>query len=69
MNRAEVRIACASSTEAHTLLAALAPDDGGHLRSRVEGEALVLDAEADTMMGLLRTLDDALACLRAAGTA
>jgi hypothetical protein len=46
---------------------ALKPDDGIHLRSSVRGATLELEAEADSAMGLLRTFDDALACLRATG--
>jgi hypothetical protein len=54
---------------ARAAAAALAPDNGIHLRTKVEGNALVLEADAETAMGLLRTLDDALACLRATGVA
>ncbi len=69
MNHATIRIHCGSAAEARTLQAALAPDDPGHVRSRMEGAILVLEADADSMMGLLRSLDDALGCLRAAGVA
>jgi hypothetical protein len=53
--------------EAETLLAALLPDNDGMLKMRRDGEHLILEASASTPRGLLRTLDDALACLRAAG--
>ena len=62
-----LKITFPSPAEARTSQAALEPDNAGHLRSRVEGAVLVLEAEADSMMGLLRTLDDALGCLRATG--
>lgn len=52
---------------ARTAQASLAPDNEGFLDSRVEGDDLVLTAEADSLMGLLRSLDDALGCLRATG--
>lgn len=52
---------------ARTAQASLAPDDDGFLESSVQGDDLVLTARADSMMGLLRTLDDALGCLRALG--
>lgn len=65
--RATLRIAFATHADAEAAQAVLAPDNGEHLQSRVEGRDLVLTAAAATPMGLLRTLDDALACLRATG--
>ncbi|MEA3191441.1 MAG: hypothetical protein QOD77_2023 [Thermoplasmata archaeon] len=64
-NQGTLRIAFPSAAAARRAQAALAPDDGGHIKSRCEGTTLVLDAAAGSPMGLLRTLDDALACLRA----
>jgi hypothetical protein len=54
---------------ARTALGALAPDNEGHLEARLKGTTLVLSASSATPMGLLRTLDDALGCLRALGMA
>ena len=67
--RAEARVTLAFATaeEAQAAAAAIAPDNGGHLRARCEGPLLHLEASADSPMGLLRTLDDAMACLRATG--
>jgi hypothetical protein len=44
----------------------LAADDADHAALRAEGATLRLEAGASTALGLLRTLDDALGCLRAA---
>lgn len=67
MHSAEVKITYASAEEAQRAAQALAPDNGGYLLTTVEQDALLLRCEADSPMGLLRTLDDALGCLRAAG--
>lgn len=56
----------ASETEARTMAASLAPENGDWLRARIEGATLVLEADADSPLALLHTLDDALACLSAA---
>ena len=50
-----------------TASAALAPDDDGHLEHDVEDGQLVLRTASASPLGLLRTLDDALGCLRATG--
>lgn len=64
MNTATLRLNLPRAADAQ---AALAPDDDGFLSSRLDGDALVLEATSDSVMGLLRTLDDALGCLRATG--
>lgn len=66
---ARVTLRFATASEASSAAASLAPDNGDHLRMRVEGAELHLEARAASLMGLLRTLDDALACLRATGMA
>lgn len=67
MNQAIVRIAFATAAEAQRAGQALAPDHGGHVAWRVEGARLVLEVHSDSMLGLVRTLDDVLGCLRATG--
>lgn len=62
-----LRIRCADAAEAGRLLRALAPDDPGGVGLRVEGADLVVDARSPTALGALRTVDDVLGCLRAAG--
>lgn len=64
---ASVTLRFANPDEAQAAAKALAPDNGEHLRTRVEGADLHLEATSGSAMGLLRTLDDALACLRATG--
>ena len=46
---------------------ALGPDNDGHIEAEVEAGTLVLSAASPSPMGLLRSLDDALGCLRATG--
>lgn len=66
MTRATLRLDFASADEAQRMADALAPENGLHLRTRIEGSVLVAEAEADAPLSLLHTLDDALACLTAA---
>ena len=64
---AGLRIRFASHTEAERAGRALAPDNDGHVAWLAEGSELVLEASGATLLGLLRTVDDVLGCLRAAG--
>lgn len=50
---------------AEILADALTPDSEGYLEVAVDGEDLVLSVEAGSVMGLVRTLDDALASIEA----
>lgn len=68
-SRARVRIQLRSAEEADRVRAALDPDNEGHLECEVDGATLILRAEAGTAMGLLRTVDDAIGCIRATGVA
>jgi hypothetical protein len=63
---AVLRLRCRDSGEADRLRQSLAVDDAGHAAFRVEGATLVVEATAASALGLLRTIDDALGCLRAA---
>lgn len=65
MNTATVRLALGAGA-ARTAMAALEPDNDGHLEARVEGDELVLSCSG-SVMGVLRSLDDALGCVRALG--
>ena len=67
MNSITLRIAAGSPQEAARLVAALAPDNGEFLVARAEGAAIVLETKAESPLGLLRTVEDALQCLHAAG--
>lgn len=66
-NAASVRITFPDPESAEQARQSLEPDNEGHVEATVDGADLVLSAEADSIMGLLRTLDDALGCLRATG--
>lgn len=66
MNEATLRVACGSPAAARRLQAALSVDDPESIETRVEDDVLEIRAASRTRMGLLRTLDDALGCLRAA---
>lgn len=46
---------------------AIGPDNDGHMEAEVVDGVLVLRAASSSPMGLLRSLDDALGCLRATG--
>jgi hypothetical protein len=64
-----LRIRCADAAEAARLLRALAPDDPGSADLRAEGADLLVAARSASALGALRTVDDVLGCLRAAGPA
>ncbi len=58
-----LRVPFGSPEEAARAQAALAPDDDAHVSTRVEGEALVVEATGDSPGSLLAALDDVLASL------
>lgn len=64
VNHGTLRIAFPSTAEASDAAAALAPDDGGAIQHHTDGQLLIIQAESASIMGLLRSLDDALTCLR-----
>ncbi len=64
--RAGLHLRCRDSVEAERLRRSLAVDDAGHAVLRVEGATLSVEAQSTTALGVLRTLDDVLGCLRAA---
>ncbi|HUR63843.1 MAG TPA: hypothetical protein VM241_05105 [Candidatus Thermoplasmatota archaeon] len=64
--RAVLRVRCRDSVEAEQARRSLAADGDGHASLRVEGAVLVVEATSASALGLLRTLDDLLGCLRAA---
>jgi len=65
--RAVLRLDLASEAEAETARRALEPDGGGFVGLARDGAVLVVEAEAETRLGLLRSLDDVLGCVRALG--
>lgn len=62
---AELVVATPSPRDAGIVAEALSPDSEGYLEVAVDGEKLVLSAKAGSVMGLVRTLDDALASVAA----
>ena len=64
---ASLRLRFPSHVEADRAGRALAPDNAGHVAWVVDGSDLVLEASADSVLGLVRTVDDVLGCLRATG--
>ncbi len=67
MAKARVRIQLKDEAEAVRVRDALAPDNAGHMECEVDGRTLTVRAAASSAMGLLRTVDDALGCVRATG--
>ena len=65
-HQATLRLPFHDEAQAKRLAASLAPENEGFVRVRVEGATLVAEAESDTPMGLLRTLDEVVAVLAAA---
>src|SRR5207249_10936423 len=54
------------AASAEAVAAAVALDDEGYLRTTRRGRTLIAEASAEAPMGLLRTLDDYLACISVA---
>lgn len=65
MHSATLRIAYATAQDAEVAAQALAPDHDGHVAWRLERDVLVLQVTSKTTLGLIRTVDDLLGCLRA----
>ncbi|HET6405507.1 MAG TPA: KEOPS complex subunit Pcc1 [Candidatus Thermoplasmatota archaeon] len=65
-HRATLRLELGTPDRAARLAASLAPENEGFVSTRVEGATLVAEARSDTPMGLLRTLDEVVACIAAA---
>ena len=54
------------TASAEAVAASVAHDDEGYLRTTRRGRTLIAEASAEGPMGLLRTLDDYLACISVA---
>jgi hypothetical protein len=66
---ARIRIEMPDRAAAEQARRAIEADNGDFLTAYTDGKHIVLDAEADSPLGLLRTIEDALTCLRATGLA
>lgn len=64
--RGEARFDAGSPAEARLLAAALAADDAAIAPCRAEGSQVVVQFTSGSALGLLRSLDDVVECLRAA---
>ena len=64
--RCRLEFAYPSKSRAEKVARALRVDDAAFIATAVEGRALVAEAEADSPMSLLHTLEDYLACLSVA---
>ena len=64
MNRAVLSIAYPDARQAGEAARSLAPDGEGFADFWTEGKTLVVEARSEGAMGLLRSLDDVMACLR-----
>ena len=64
--RATITVTYPTPEEAQRIHGALAVDDDAHLTSGVQGPQLVVNAVGDSPQGLLRALEDFLACLQLA---
>ncbi len=54
------------AAEAAMVAQAIGPDDPEHAKVTVQGDTVHVTASASSVGGILRTLDDVLACVRAA---
>lgn len=63
---AELRVRLRDAAAAQAMLRSLQADDPGSAALATDGRDLVVVASASSAMGLLRTLDDLLGCVRAA---
>lgn len=66
-HKLRLRLECSDHAQAERLRAALAADEPGSVSLSVAAKILHVDAKAPTLLGLLRTAEDVLVCLRAAG--
>lgn len=64
--QASLRIRMRDAAAAQRLVRSLAADDAGSAAILAEGRDVIVACSAATAMGLLRTLDDLLGCVRAA---
>lgn len=65
--KATLTLETRDAKEAVALAAALTPDNGSHASCKAVRAAVVVEVQADSTMGLLRSLDDVLECARATG--
>ena len=64
--RASLRFTCSGPEEANQLQGSVDPDNDGYVASRIDGNELILESDAATVMSMRATLDDLLVCLSTA---
>ncbi|HTD81362.1 MAG TPA: KEOPS complex subunit Pcc1 [Thermoplasmata archaeon] len=64
--RARLEFPYRSKAQAETIARSLRVDDESYITTTVDGRTLVAEAEADSFLSLLHTLDDYLACVSVA---
>ena len=62
----ELRFPYDDEWTAKAVLAAVSPENGGYVSSRLEGSTIIYEMEADNAGTLRNTADDLLACIKAA---
>lgn len=62
----ELRFPYDDERTAKAVLAAVSPENGGYVKSRLEGSTIIYEMEADNAGTLRNTADDLLACIKAA---
>ena len=62
----ELRFPYDDERTAKAVLAAVPPENGGYVSSRLEGSTIIYEMEADNAGTLRNTADDLLACIKAA---
>ena len=62
----ELRFPYDDERTAKAVLAAVSPENGGYVSSRLEGSTIIYEMEADNAGTLRNTADDLLACIKAA---
>jgi len=62
----ELRFPYDDERTAKAVLAAVSPENGGYVKSRLEGSNIIYEMEADNAGSLRNTADDLVACIKAA---
>jgi len=62
----ELRFPYDDERTAKAVHAAVSPENGGYVKSRLEGSTIIYEMEADNAGTLRNTADDLLACIKAA---
>ncbi len=62
----ELRFPYDDERTAKAVLAAVSPENGGYVSSRLEGSTIIYEMQADNAGTLRNTADDLLACIKAA---